>query len=549
MDTPPIWLVDAAWISFAFVCGFIARLLKLPPLIGFLAAGFLLNGLGIRQGGEALQELADLGVTLLLFTIGLKLDVKSLLRREIWLGTSLHMLMSTVVLGGVVFLLTLSPLLGRVPFSTAVLIGFALSFSSTVFAIKILEDRGELNALHGATAMGILVMQDIIAVVFLTVSAGKIPSIWALALPLLFLLRPLLFKLLDYSDHGELLALCGLFLTMVAGAGSFEIVGLKPDLGALVMGIMMGAHPKAKELGYTLMGFKNLFLVAFFLSIGLAGLPDGKILLVSVVLGLFIIFKGGLFYSLLSKFNFRSRTALFTAVPLANYSEFGLIVAAVGVKSGWLDSSWLVLIAMALTISFIAGAPLNGSVYDIYARFRDVLKRCEKPSRHPADQPIELDADLLIFGMGRVGTGAYDAARHTYSKKVIGLDNNMDVVEKHRQARRDVLFGDVTDLDFWDKIDPGQVNLISLSMPRHQANVTAVEQLRNAGYTGYLAATARFEDQAEELREMGVHSVYNIFTNVGAAYSQYVHSDMLSHPEFADQLQGEEDGVAAEAAE
>ena len=114
MDTP-VWLIDTAWISFAFLCGFIARLVKLPPLIGFLAAGFLLNGLGIRQAGEALQELADLGVTLLLFTIGLKLDVKSLLRREVWLGTSLHMIITTVVLGGVVFLLTLTPLLGRIP--------------------------------------------------------------------------------------------------------------------------------------------------------------------------------------------------------------------------------------------------------------------------------------------------------------------------------------------------------------------------------------------------------------------------------------------------
>jgi predicted Kef-type K+ transport protein len=537
MDTTPIWLVDAAWISFAFFCGFLARLCKLPPLIGFLAAGFLLNGLGIRQAGEALQELADLGVTLLLFTIGLKLDVKSLLRREIWLGTSLHMLITTVVMGGVIFGLTYTALLDRVPVSTALLIGFALSFSSTVFAVKILEDRGELSALHGTTAMGILVMQDIIAVVFLTVSAGKVPSLWALALPGLYLLRPLFYKLLDLSDHGELLALCGLFLTMVAGAASFEFVGLKPDLGALIMGILIGSHPRARELGYTLMGFKNLFLVAFFLSIGLSGLPDTRILLVSLLLGLLVVFKGGLFYSLLSRFNFRSRTALFTAVPLANYSEFGLIVAAVGVKSGWIDSSWLVLIAMALTVSFLIGAPLNGAVYDIYSRFRTQLKRCEKPVRHPADQPVALDADLLIFGMGRVGTGAYDCARKSYSKKVIGLDNNKEVVARHREAGRDVIFGDVTDIDFWDKIDPEQVRLISLCMARHEANVTAVEQLQKAGYKGFLTATARFEDHAEELRELGVHSVYNIFANVGPAYADYVRRDIAAHPFFSVELE------------
>ena len=534
MESTPIWLVDSAWISFAFICGFIFRLLKLPPLLGFLAAGFILNGMGIRQAGEALQELADLGVTLLLFTIGLKLDVKSLLRREIWLGTSLHMLITTVVMGGVVFILTLTPLLTRVSFTTAVLIGFALSFSSTIFAIKILEDRGELSSHHGATAMGILVMQDIIAVVFLTVSAGKIPSVWALALPLLFFMRPLFFKLLDHTGHGELLALLGLFLALVAGASSFEVVGLKPDLGALAMGILLGTHPKAKELGYTLMGFKNLFLVAFFLSVGLAGMPDGRILVASLILTLFISFKGGLFFVILNKFNFRSRTALFTAVPLANYSEFGLIVAAVGVKSGWLDSSWMVLIAIALTMSFIAGAPLNKSVYDIYDRFKDKLKCCEKAGIHPADQPISLDADILIFGMGRIGSGAYQVASTTYGRKVIGLDRNKEVVEAHKEAGRNVLLGDVSDIDFWDKIDPSQVTLISICMPQHEANVIAVEQLKKAGYTGFVAATARFEDQAEELRAMGVHSVYNIFANVGAAYAEYVKKGILANPDFSE---------------
>ncbi|NOQ46720.1 MAG: potassium transporter Kef [Desulfobulbaceae bacterium] len=513
--------MDSAWISFAFLCGFLARLIKLPPLIGFLAAGFILNGLEVRQGGEALQELADLGVTLLLFTIGLKLDIKSLLRREIWLGTSIHMLVTTIVLSIFLFLLAFTPLIGELNVGTAVLIGFALSFSSTVFAIKILEERGELKALHGITSVGILVMQDVIAVIFLTFTAGKIPSVWALALPLLYLLRPLFFKFLDHAGHGELLALLGLFLAIVAGSASFEFVGLKPDLGALIMGVMIGSHPKAKELAKTLLGFKNLFLVAFFLSIGLSGLPDARILMVSGLLTIFIFLKGALFFSLMSRFNFRSRTSLFTAFALGNYSEFGLIVAAVGVKNGWVDSQWLVLIAISLTISFILGAPLNSSVHAIYSRFKPLLKRCEKPTRHPADQPIELDADILIFGMGRIGTDAYDTATKEYEKTVVGLDNNKPAVQRHRDAGRNVLFGDATDIDFWDKINPDTISAISLSMPNHHANKTAVTQLQKGGYKGFISAIARHDDEARELEEMGVHSVYNIFANAGAAYAKY----------------------------
>jgi len=521
METP-LWLVDSCWLSFAFLCGFLARLIKLPPLIGFLAAGFLLNGLGIRQGGEALQELADLGVTLLLFTIGLKLDIKSMLRKEIWLGTTIHMVASTLVFSIFIFLVTLTPLLTSINLSTALLFGFALSFSSTVFAIKILEERGELGSLHGITAVGILVMQDIIAVVFLTASAGKVPSIWALALPLLYFLRPLFFKLLDHSGHGELFALAGLFMTMVIGSASFELVGLKPDLGALAIGVLLGSHPKAKELSKTLLGFKNLFLVAFFLSIGLSGLPSKEIIIVSLLLGLFIPFKGGLFFYLMSKFNFRARTALFTGFPLANYSEFGLIVAAVGVKSGWLESQWLVLAALALTVSFIVGAPLNNSVYSMYARYKSFLKRFETTHLHPADTPLDIDADVLFFGMGRVGSGAYLTASQNFPDRVAGVDNNKHTVERLRKEGMNVYLGDAADIDFWEKINPDQISFISLCMSNHAANLTAVEQLQQSGFTGYIAATARYEDEARELEEAGVHIVYNIYANIGDAYGQYV---------------------------
>jgi predicted Kef-type K+ transport protein len=526
MDTP-LWLVDSYWLTFAFLCGFLARLIKLPPLIGFLAAGFILNGLGIRQGSEGLQELADLGVTLLLFTIGLKLDIKSMFRKEIWLGTTIHMVVSTLLFSIFIFLITLTPLLSSITLSTALLFGFALSFSSTVFAIKILEERGELSSLHGITAVGILVMQDVIAVVFLTVSAGKIPSIWALALPLLYVLRPLFFKLLDHAGHGELFALCGLFMAMVIGAASFEMVGLKPDLGALAIGVLLGSHPKAQELSKTLLGFKNLFLVAFFLSIGLAGLPSKEIIIVSLLLVLFIPFKGGLFFYLLNKFDFRARTALFTGFSLANYSEFGLIVAAVGVKNGWLESQWLVLAALALTISFIVGAPLNKSVYSMYARYKVFLKRFETTHQHPADTPLHIDADVLIFGMGRIGSGAYQTASRDFPDRVAGVDNNQDTVKDLRKKGINVYLGDAADIDFWEKINPDQYSLISLCMPNHAANLTAVEQLKQGGFAGLITATARYEDEAGELEESGVHIVYNIYTNVGEAYGQYIRGKLL----------------------
>ncbi len=116
-------------------------------------------------------------------------------------------------------------------------------------------------------------MQDIFAVIFLTVSTGKIPEITALALFALPLLRPSLFKVLDKAGHGEMLVLYGIFLALVAGAGLFEAVGMKADLGALILGMMLAAHPKASEMSKSLFNLKELLLVCFFLNIGLSEEP------------------------------------------------------------------------------------------------------------------------------------------------------------------------------------------------------------------------------------------------------------------------------------
>lgn len=172
--------MDPIWITIAFMGGFFARLISLPPLVGFLAAGFILNFLG-ASGGATLQLIADLGVTLLLFTIGLKLKVRALLKPEVWAGTTLHMLTTIVLFGGFGAAAVYSGiiLLGVEDLGSIILICFALSFSSTVFAVKVLESRGEMSSVHGRAAIGILIMQDVLAVVFLTISTGKIPSPWA----------------------------------------------------------------------------------------------------------------------------------------------------------------------------------------------------------------------------------------------------------------------------------------------------------------------------------------------------------------------------------
>ncbi|MYJ10043.1 MAG: potassium transporter Kef, partial [Gemmatimonadetes bacterium] len=188
-----IALGDVAWIALAFVLGLLSRAAGLPPMVGFLATGFALNLFGVASG-EVLRKLSDLGITLLLFTVGLKLNLRTLARPQVWAVAGLHMSIAVVAFAATIHLLALAgtPLVSAVGLPQSLLIAFALSFSSTVFVVKVLEEKGATASLAGRIAVGILIVQDLAAVAFLAASADAWPSPWALLLLLLIPARPLL---------------------------------------------------------------------------------------------------------------------------------------------------------------------------------------------------------------------------------------------------------------------------------------------------------------------------------------------------------------------
>jgi len=513
------------WIIFAYILGFALRLLGLPPLIGFLFAGFILNAFGLAENSDKLENIGEVGVTLLLFSIGLKLKLRTLARPEVWGVASIHMVVTVLLFGLGIYALALAglPLFDQLDFRLSLLVAFALSFSSTVFAVKVLEEKGEMDSRHGRIAIGILIVQDLVAVIFLAFSAGKVPTIWALLLLLLIPARPILMWVMKRSGHGEMLLLFGLVLA-VGGAEVFDMVGVKGDLGALFLGVFVASHPKASELSHTLMGFKDLFLVAFFLSIGLTGEPSMELVLIAVGLSVFVSFKTGLFYWLLTRFRLRARTSVLTSLSLANYSEFGLIVGAVAVSNGWLSADWLIAIAIALSISFVLASPLNSAAHELYRHFRDPLSRWENERHLPDDELIDPgDARIVVFGMGRVGQGVYQTLEDHQGKVVIAVDSDPVLVEEQQAMGRRVIHGDGTDSDFWNKVPhDSQVQLVLLTLPNFHANLDVAQQLASSPYQGKVAATVKFEDEVEALKAAGVHAVFNIYDEAGFGFADHV---------------------------
>lgn len=518
-------MLEPLVILLAFVAGLGFRKLGFPPLLGYLLAGFLAHAFHLGSAA-AVAPIADLGILLLLFTIGLKLNVKELAAPQVWAVASAHMLLviplTTLVIIGSGLLL---PSLALDNTQTAWVLGFALSFSSTVFAVKIFDERGEGNSLHASIAIGILIVQDIVAVVYLVLSSEHAPSIYALALLLLPLLRPMLLRAAKLAGHGELLILFGLCVAVGMGA-LFESLHLKAGLGALVAGVLLGNSGKSAELYKSLLNFKDIFLIGFFLQIGYSGLPSLQMMLVALVLGGLVFLRPMLYYFLLVAFKLRARTALLSGLSLFNYSEFGLIVAALAVQSGLLPNEWLTTLALAMSLSFFIAVPFNSRAHSLYGRFAHFWHRFERQQRLLKEQPIVLgEAKILVLGMGRVGSGAYQHLHDLYPNEVVGVEEDYSKQQEQLAKGVSCIQGDASDYDFWQQVGVEKRALILICLTNHAENVAVVEQLKKQGFTGRMAVVSRFPDQEKQLLEMGCIA-FNLYAEAGHGFAEHIMAQM-----------------------
>ncbi|MBK7982604.1 MAG: cation:proton antiporter [Candidatus Competibacteraceae bacterium] len=515
--------MDALWLALAFLLGLLVRHLGLPALVGYLAAGFVLNASG-QQSSELLDRIAHAGVLLLLFGVGLKLRLKSLIRPDVWGGGGLHLLVITLLLGAGLWVGTALPL------GLALLLGATLGFSSTVLAAKALEEKAELRAFHGRLAIGILIIQDLVALALMALAGAATPTpraLLALGLPLL---QPAIKKVLDWSGHDELQVLYGLALALVIGGLGFEWLGLSSELGALLLGVMLAGHPRAMELSRSLWSLKEVLLVGFFLQIGLLGWPSPAIVGGAVLLTLLLPLKVMLLFFILIGFRLRARTAFLTALALASYSEFALIVVKFMVGNGQLGADWLVLLALTVALSFVVGAPLNRFAHDLYERLETWLARFERSERHPDEQPVSLGkTQILILGMGHAGTAAYDFLKKRQNvsgshkvRLVSGIDSDLVKVERHIHDGRRVVYADAEDPGFWHRLHLDGLKAVILAMPDREAKRIATEQLRRHGFKGLIGAISSYPEEEKALKAAGADMTFLAFNEVGVGLAEHV---------------------------
>jgi hypothetical protein len=241
------------------------------------------------------------------------------------------------------------------------------------------------------------------------------------------------------------------------------------------------------------------------------------------VLAVLMLSKSFLFFWLLTKFKLRSRTGFLTSLSLSNYSEFGLIVGYLGAASGWMSSEWLVIIALALSITFTMSSLANTRAHALYARLENYLYKYESIERLPMDKPIDVGgAQVLVFGMGRVGVGVYDSLLAKYGENLLGIDYDQNVVDMHVEQGRNVIVGDATDYDFWERLRPGSVKLILLDMPNRKEALDAVDMIKRNKYKVIVAAAVKHNDCIAALKAAGVDYAFNIYAEAGSGFANHV---------------------------
>jgi hypothetical protein len=319
-----------------------------------------------------------------------------------------------------------------------------------------------------------------------------------------------------------LLTIFGFFATFIGGALTFAAVGLKPDLGALVAGMLLVPHPRSDELYDRMMSFKDFFLVAFFMSIGLSGQITLNAVLIALAFLLLIPFKSALFLVIFRRMNIRARTAFLTALSMSNYSEFGLIVGVVAVKSGLMPTEWLVAIALMMSGSFLISAPLNRHAHAIFNRFKSALLRLNREDLVVDSRLVDFrDTRYVVIGLGTLGLPAFRHLSRTHGTAVLGLDFNTDRVKALADSGERVQSADATDPLLWDNASADELEVVFLAMSDYEANLNAIREIMRMPHRKFkIGALVHYDDQRAELEQMGVEYVYCYKDRLGKEFAE-----------------------------
>ncbi|MCS6925076.1 MAG: cation:proton antiporter [Candidatus Binatia bacterium] len=516
----------AALLLVATLLGLLAVRLRQPLIVAFITVGILAGpaGFGWVRSSEQVGLLAHMGITLLLFVVGLRLDLHLIVSiGPVALATGLGQVVFTSVIGYCIALA-----LGMAPLA-ALYVAVALTFSSTIIIVKLLSDKREIDALHGRIAVGFLIVQDIVVVLtMIGLSAfrsgtadGMVGTIMLIRLLqggaflagigvlARWVLPPLLHSL---AQSHELLILSAIaFAASLASLG--DALGFSKEVGAFLAGVVLASTPYREAIGARLASLRDFLLLFFFLDLGatldlsLLGAQTGA----ATVLSLFVLIGNPLIVMIImGSMGYRKRTSFLAGLTVAQISEFSLILGALGFSLGHIDAETVGLITLVglVTIGLSTYMILySHSLYEYLAPWLGLFER-SVPHREQAEDTVAPSArvDVIVFGLGRYGNNLARGLRHQ-GRSVLGVDFDPEAVRVWHRHHLPARYGDAEDPEFPATLPLEHAQWVVCAIPQRHVNLALLHALRHHGYTGQIALTAHTAQDAERLRAAGADVV------------------------------------------
>ena len=489
--------------------------LRQPLVVSFIVVGILLGpaGTGLVAHHDQIALLGSIGIALLLFVVGLKLDVQTIRTLgTVAAATGLGQIVATSVVGfGLALALGMNTL-------AAAYVAVALTFSSTVIIVKLLSDKCEIDALHGRIAIGLLIVQDVAAILViiwiaafgrgqapwlawpdaaigLLGAAGFLVSVAALA-------RHVLPGIAAYLARvPELLVLSGIAWALVLAAAS-ELLGLGKEIGAFVAGTSLAQTPYRDAIASRLVTVRDFLLLFFFIDLGSrldipllsAAVAD------AIVLSLFVLVGNPLIMmAIMGLMGYRKRTSFLVGLTVAQISEFSLILGALGLRLGHLQAQEMALITIVGLVTFGVSTYLivhSDRLYEWLAPWLGAFER-QTPFREGGAEGREAAAaDVIVFGVGRYG-GSLVRQLLRRGRRVIGVDFDPHVLRQWEAEDIRLLYGDANDPELIQHIPLEGARWIVSTMPDIGTSRVLVRHVRDHGFRGKIAVAWRAASEVD----------------------------------------------------
>ncbi len=517
MATPDIFIELGLIIFLAVLISSIMKLLKQPLIIGYILAGIIASPLffGLIRSADAFATFSQIGVAFLLFIVGISLSPRAL--RDVGIISLLIgicQVLLTAILG---FLICLA--LGF-PFFASLYISIALTFSSTIIIMKLLSDKNSLDTLYGKISVGLLLVQDFIAILILiaisTFSSGvALPNV-ILQLAVKGVGLTLLIFLIGYFFFPHLKKFVGdsqeyLFVFSIAWclacASIFSYAGFSIEIGALLAGVALSVSPFHYEISSRVRPLRDFFIVLFFIFLGsqmtLAGVSD--YLAPAIILSLFVlVIKPLIVMLIMGMLGYTKRNGFMVGITSAQISEFSLILVALVVRLGHLGKEILALVTIVGLITIAGSTYMILYADSIYSRLSRYLSFFERKGKKIDEQKPEekYEYDVVLWGYNRIGFDLLESLK-MMKEKFLVIDFNPNTIIELAKEGVPCRYGDASDIELLEELNFKKTRMVVSTIPDLDTNLSLMHTVRKVNKRLIFIVVSHDIDDAKQLYKEG----------------------------------------------